>query len=52
MRRFCRELRKKIKFYRKVLIKTGLRKGLDDPETIRNSQSLDKLIFKYQSKCR
>ncbi|WP_084028877.1 aspartyl-phosphate phosphatase Spo0E family protein [Bacillus sp. J33] len=52
MCRFCRDLRKKIQFYRKTLIETGINKGLQDPETLKNSQILDELIFRYQSKCK
>ncbi|RBP92934.1 Spo0E like sporulation regulatory protein [Cytobacillus firmus] len=49
---FCRELRKKIHFTRKTLIETGIKKGLEHPETIKNSQILDGLIFMFQSKCK
>lgn len=38
----------KINYYRDELIKTGNSKGFNDPETIRLSQNLDKLIVKYQ----
>ncbi|UQX56699.1 aspartyl-phosphate phosphatase Spo0E family protein [Cytobacillus pseudoceanisediminis] len=30
----------------------GLNKGLKHPATIKNSQMLDELIFRYQSKCK
>ncbi|MGM0775462.1 MAG: aspartyl-phosphate phosphatase Spo0E family protein [Bacillota bacterium] len=49
---FCQELIKKIQFFRKALIETGIKKGLKHPETIKNSQMLDELIFRYQSKCK
>ncbi|MCM3404925.1 aspartyl-phosphate phosphatase Spo0E family protein [Cytobacillus oceanisediminis] len=49
---FCRELSKKIQFLRKALVKTGIQKGLKHPETIKHSQMLDELIFRFQSKCK
>jgi Spo0E like sporulation regulatory protein len=49
---FCRELSNKIQFFRKALIETGITKGLKHPETIKNSQMLDELIFRFQSKCK
>lgn len=49
---FCSELRKKIQLLRKTLIETGIKKGLEHPETIKNSQILDQLIFRFQSKCK
>lgn len=52
MCRFCHELKKKIQLYRKALIETGINKGLEDPETIKTSQILDELIFRFQSKCK
>ncbi|MGE8080983.1 aspartyl-phosphate phosphatase Spo0E family protein [Peribacillus loiseleuriae] len=30
------------------MIKCGIEKGLSNPETIKYSQELDKLIYKYQ----
>jgi hypothetical protein len=48
----CRELMKEIHLYRNTLIKTGLKKGLTDPMTIKFSQILDELIFRFQSKCK
>jgi hypothetical protein len=47
------ELRKeilllKIEYYREELIKVGKNQGFAHSETIRLSQSLDKLIVKYQ----
>jgi hypothetical protein len=38
----------KINYFREELIKTGNSKGFNDPETIRLSQTLDRLIIKYQ----
>jgi hypothetical protein len=38
----------KINYYRAELIRAGNTKGLNDPETIRLSQNLDRLIVKYQ----
>jgi hypothetical protein len=38
----------KINYYREELIKTGNSKGFNDPETLRLSQNLDRLIVKYQ----
>lgn len=52
MCRFCHELKNKIQFYRKALIETGIKKGLKHPETIKHSQTLDELIFSFQSKCK
>jgi hypothetical protein len=49
---FCKELSKKIQFFRKALIEAGIKKGLKHPETIKNSQMLDELIFRFQSKCK
>lgn len=49
---FCIELSNKIKFFRKALIETGIKKGFIHPETIKHSQFLDELIFKFQSKCK
>ncbi|CAK6481456.1 aspartyl-phosphate phosphatase Spo0E family protein [Shigella flexneri] len=41
-----RELELNIKELRKVLIETGIKKGLNHQETLKYSQNLDKLIFK------
>ncbi len=48
----CRELSKKIQFFRDGLIETGIKKGLNHPDTIKKSQMLDELIFRFQSKCK
>jgi hypothetical protein len=48
----CHGLRKQIQFLRKALIETGITKGLKHPETIKYSQMLDELIFRFQSKCK
>lgn len=49
---FCKELSNKINFFRKTLIETGTKKGFKHPETIKCSQLLDELIFKFQSECK
>ncbi|WP_298473016.1 aspartyl-phosphate phosphatase Spo0E family protein [uncultured Psychrobacillus sp.] len=41
-----RELELNIKELRKILIETGIKKGLNHQETLKYSQKLDKLIFK------
>jgi hypothetical protein len=38
----------KIEFFRKEMIKLGVSTGFNSPETIQLSQTLDKLILKYQ----
>ncbi|WP_039238859.1 aspartyl-phosphate phosphatase Spo0E family protein [Bacillus thermotolerans] len=35
---------------RNAMLSVGMSKGLDHTETLKYSQELDKLIFKYQSK--
>ncbi|KKB37333.1 aspartyl-phosphate phosphatase Spo0E family protein [Bacillus thermotolerans] len=42
------ELVKSINDVRRTMIVTGLRKGLNNDETLRYSKELDKLIHKYQ----
>jgi hypothetical protein len=42
------ELLNQITNLRKRMIKTGLKKGLENNETIKLSKELDQLIFKYQ----
>ncbi|MGG3943390.1 aspartyl-phosphate phosphatase Spo0E family protein [Peribacillus psychrosaccharolyticus] len=41
-----RELELNIKKFRKILIDTGIQKGLNHKETLKCSQRLDKLILK------
>ncbi|MEK4029087.1 MULTISPECIES: aspartyl-phosphate phosphatase Spo0E family protein [Bacillaceae] len=42
------ELSIRINQVRHLMISTGLRKGLDDDETLKYSEELDELINKYQ----
>lgn len=43
------DLTAKINVKRKLMIKTGMTKGLNHFETIQYSKELDKLIYTYQS---
>ena len=42
------KLNKDIDFLRNQMIASGVKKGLLHPETIKYSQELDELIYKYQ----
>lgn len=48
---FREELEENIRFLRKILIETGIEKGINHPDTVKQSQMLDKLIFIFQSRC-
>ncbi|WP_082190989.1 aspartyl-phosphate phosphatase Spo0E family protein [Peribacillus loiseleuriae] len=39
---------KKINMLKNQMIKSGMDNGISSPETIKYSQELDKLIYKYQ----
>jgi hypothetical protein len=45
------KLKNEITELRKTMIHTGQKNGLTHPETIKYSQELDRLIYKYQLVC-
>lgn len=47
----CCDLLVRINDLRKIMILTGMSKGLNDLETLKYSEELDKLILKYQMEC-
>lgn len=49
MSNFHEDLEENIQILRKSLIETGLQKGINHPDTIKQSQMLDKLIFIFQT---
>lgn len=50
MANFHEDLEENIQSLRKALIETGIKKGINHPDTIKQSQMLDKLIFLFQSR--
>jgi len=49
-REVCCDLLTEISNVRNAMLSVGMSKGFDHTETLKYSQELDKLIFKYQSK--
>jgi hypothetical protein len=46
--KMAKNLELKINILRNKMVRIGSRKGLDNQETLKYSQMLDKLIFEYQ----
>jgi hypothetical protein len=46
--KMTKNLELKINILKKKMVRIGSRKGLDNQETLKYSQMLDKLIFEYQ----